>query len=78
MAPKRHMRSNPDLNPPPIVDDLEKLLRKIKSPPPESGSHKLVKTTSLPDQLLTVEDLSFDINFELYLFQSKSGSSFQK
>lgn len=36
MAPKRHTRSNPNPNPPSIVDDLEKILRKLKSPIPTS------------------------------------------
>ena len=71
IAPKRHTRSNPSPNPPPGVDDPEKLLRKLKTTLPKSGTQKLVRTTSLPDQLFIVEDLSFDILFELSLIWSK-------
>ena len=34
----------------------------------------MVRTTSLIDQLFIVEDLSFDIQFKLSLFRSKSKS----
>jgi len=66
------MRSNPDPNPPLVVDGPEKLLRKLKSSLPKIGTQKLVRITSLLDQLFTPEDLSFDIQFKLSLFQSKS------
>lgn len=75
MAPKRYTGSNSNPNPPTIVDDPEKLLKKPKTPIPESEPRKLVKTTSLPDQGLIVEDICFDIQFEQSLFQSKFESS---
>jgi len=74
MATKRHMRSNLDPNPPPVVDDLEKLLRKLNPPHPKSGARKFVRNTTFPSQLFTIENISFDVQFELYLFRSKSES----
>lgn len=63
--------SNPNSNPPPIVGDPKKLLKKLKSPIPESATQKLERTTSFPESLFTVENHSFDIQFELSLFRSK-------
>ena len=73
-APKRHTRSNLDPNPPFIVDDPEKIFRRLKSPISESAVWKIKRTTSLPKNLFTFEHLPFDIQLELSLWRSKSES----
>jgi len=72
LAPKRYTRSNPDPISPYPVDNPKRLLRKPKVPFPETETTKLERTTSLPDQIHSIEDIPFDIKFELSLFRSKS------
>jgi len=71
------MGSNPDPNPPSVVDDPENILRKQRpqSKEVEHGTPSLVRSTSLAAKLVSFQDLSFDIKFELSLFRSKSESS---
>lgn len=77
LAPKRYTKLNPNPNPPTIVDNPEKILRKLKFKPPESetSTSTLLRTTTLHAQLIALEDFSFDLNFEFSLFKSKSESS---
>lgn len=48
------------------------MLRKPKVLFPETENTKLERTTSLPDQILSIEDIPFDLKVELSLFHSKS------
>jgi hypothetical protein len=75
LAPKRiHTRSHPDPEPAIAVDDPEKLLRK-KNTVEGFGSHSpLHRSTSLPENLVAIQDLEFDISFEKSLFRTKSDS----
>ena len=68
------MRSNHDPNPPLIVHDPERLLRKKKSQSKKlkKDTPPLVRSTSLPTRLVSPKDLSFDLKFKSSLFKSKS------
>jgi len=71
LAPKISTRSNPDQNPPFIVEDPQKLLRKLKLPNTESAVRKIKRTTSLSKNLFSFVQLPFDIQLELSLSRSK-------
>jgi hypothetical protein len=75
LATKRiHTRYHPDLEPTIAVDVLEKLLKK-KNIVEGFGSHNpLHRSTSLPEKLIIIQDLEFDISFEKILFRTKSDS----
>jgi hypothetical protein len=75
MSPTRvYTRSHPNPNPATTVDDLEKLLRK-KNIVEGYGSHNpLHMSNSLPEKLVSIQDIEFDISFEQILFRTKSDS----
>ena len=62
LASKRYNRANPDPNPPDIVDDLEKFLRKTKKKSQSFIPVRLERSPSLPkDGVLSIEDLYCDL-----------------
>ena len=73
MAPKRaFIRSHLDPEPTTTIDNPEKLLRK-KNTTEVSGNHSpLHRSFSLPEKLVSLQDLEFDISFEQILFRKKS------
>jgi hypothetical protein len=73
VAPKKfYIRSHLDPEPATAVDDPEKLLRK-KNTIEGSGNHSpLHRSNSLPEKLVSIHDLEFDISFEQSLFITKS------
>jgi hypothetical protein len=75
LAPKRvFSRSHLDPEPATAIDNPEKLLRK-KNATEGSGSHSpLHRSPSLPEKLVSLQDLEFDISFEQSLFRTKSDS----
>ena len=75
MAPKKvYTRSHPNPKPATTIDDPEKLLRK-KNIVEGYGSHSpLHRSNSLPEKLIAIQDLEFDISFEQSLFRTKSDS----
>ena len=75
MAPKRvFTRSHLDLEPATSIGNLEKILRK-KSIAEGSRSHSpLHRSPSLPEKLVSLQDLEFDISFEQILFRKKFNS----
>ena len=75
MAPKKiYTRANPDPNPPTIVDNPEKLL-KTQKVQEEKNTSFLSRSISLPSKdIKTIDDIPFDLKFELSLFRSKSES----
>lgn len=77
LAPKNFTKSNLDHNPPSQVEGLERILKKQRSQLQQvvSSSPSLLRSTSLPVDLTTLEDLSFDIKFEFSLLRTKSESS---
>ena len=75
MAPKRvYTQSHPDPEPAIATDNPKQLLRK-KTITEGSGSHSLLhKSLSLPEELVTLQDLDFDMIVEQSLFRTKSDS----
>jgi hypothetical protein len=75
LAPKRaYTRSHPDPEPAIATDNPEQLLRK-KTIAEGSVSHNpLQRSPSLPEELVSLQDLDFDILFEQSLFRTKSDS----
>ena len=75
MAPKRvFTRSHPDPEPVIVIDNPKKLLRK-KNTAEVFGSHNpLLRSPSLLEKLVSLQDLKFDISFEEILFRTKSDS----
>lgn len=75
LDPKKiYSRANPDPKPPKIVDNLEKFLRKKSLTESQASDNPLPKLNYLPEILVTVEDLEFDLAFEHSLFHTKSDS----
>jgi hypothetical protein len=75
LAPKRiHTRSHPDPEPVTIVDNPEKLLRKRNIVEGQGSNSPLHRATSLPEKLVTIQDIEFDLPFEQSLFRTKSDS----
>ena len=77
LAPKKiyYTRNNPDPNPPDIVDNPNQIGEKKKK---QSDSFEteitLKRADSLPNELVSLSDIDFDIKFEKYLFRTKSES----
>ena len=74
MAPKKthYTKSNPDLNPATIVDDPNRILRKPKKVETQTSSSQTIKANSLPEESSTLEEIIFDLSFDLSLFRTKS------
>ena len=74
MAPKKihYTRANPDPNPTTIVDDPDRILREPKIAETQASSSWLIRANSLLEELLTLEEIPFDLSFDLSLFRSKS------
>ncbi len=74
MAPKKiqYTRENPYPNPATIVDDPNRILRKPKISEAQASSSRLVRFNSLPEELSTLEEIPFDLSFDLSLLRSKS------
>jgi len=72
LAPKRthYTRANPDPNPATIVDDPKRILRKPKGVETQGSSIQLIQENSLPKELSSLEDIQFDLSFELSLFRT--------
>lgn len=72
MAPKRiHMRDHPDLNPPNILYNPQKLIRKKSVMGSQGSNYPLPRANYFPESLLTIENIQFDLPFELSLFKTK-------
>jgi len=73
LAPKKthYTRVNPDPNPATIVDDPDNILRKPKKVETQASSSQLVKANSFPEELSTLEEIPFDLSFDLSLFRTK-------
>jgi len=73
LAPKKthYTRANLDPNPTTIVDDRDRILRKPKKVETLASSSQLVKENSLPEDLSTLEEIPFDLSFDLSLFRTK-------
>jgi len=72
LAPKIiHTRSNLDPEPPNILDDPEKILRKIRLAESQGSNSPLSRENSLPENLNTIQDIQFDLPFEHSLFKTK-------
>ena len=72
------MRSNPDPNPPEIVDDPEKNFKKDASSSKSSSSF-LLRSTSLPSGYIQdIEGIRFDEDYNPILLRSKSENDLPK
>lgn len=72
MAPKRiHTRAHPYQNPPNILDNLEKLIRKKRLTESKGSNSPLPRANSFPDIFVTIENIQFNLPFELSLFRTK-------
>jgi hypothetical protein len=75
LSPKRiHTRSHPDPKPVTIVDNPKKLIRKRNTVEGQGSSVPLQTATSLLDNLVTIQDIEFDLPFEKILFKTKLDS----
>jgi hypothetical protein len=75
MAPKIiHSRSHPDPEPITIVDNPEKLIRKRNIVEGQGSSSPLLSENFLPEKLITIMDIEFDLPFEHNLFRTKFDS----
>ena len=74
LASTRYTRMNPDPDLVDHVDDPKNLFRRhwYQTPHSQSRPVPLVRSVYLPAKLLSLEDIPYDINFELSLFKSKS------
>ena len=74
LAPKKfyYSRSNPDPNPPDIVDNLDQIGKKEKKIDSSETKIPLKSADSLPKELLSLSDIEFDLKFEKSLFRTKS------
>ena len=77
MASKRthYTRAHLDPNLAIIVDDLDRIIRKPKRVETKGSSSQLIKANSLPKELSSLEDIQFDLSFEISLFHTKSKNS---
>jgi hypothetical protein len=75
MAPKRiHTRSHLDLEFATTIDNPENLLKKGNIVEGRRSNNPLHRATSLPKNLVAIQDLEFDLPFEKSLFRTKSDS----
>ena len=75
LAPKRiHTRSHLDPEPVKIIDNPEKIIRKRNTAEGQGSSSPLHRATSLPEKLVTIQYIDFDLPFENILFRTKSDS----
>jgi hypothetical protein len=73
MAPKRaYTRSHPDPEPVIEKDNPEQLLKKKTIVEGSVRHNPLQKSPSLPEDLVSIKDLNFDIFFEQSMFKTKS------
>ena len=59
-----HTRSHPDPEPVTIVDNPKNLIRKRNTTEGQGSSSPLHMATSLPEKLVTIQDIEFDLPFE--------------
>lgn len=71
---KIHTRSHPVPDPPEVVSDPEKLLRKKRFEEGEASNNPLERSYTLLDSIVTVEDIDYDLPFGQSIFRSKSKS----
>ena len=78
LALRRYTRSNRDPHPADLVEYPERLVLKQRYQHTKIHSNHipLVRSSSLPAKVLSLEDIPFDLKFELSLFRSKSKTSF--
>ena len=70
MAPRRiFTKSHPEPNPPGIVENPEKILRKTPRSESYNVSKPIHKASSLPENLKNLQDIQFDSHFEKKLVQ---------
>ena len=69
-----YARSHPNPKPAKVVDDPEKLIRKISLAESQGSSSPPLRETSLPEKFVTIQDIQFDLPFEHSLFTTKSES----
>ena len=70
MAPKKvYTRSHPDPEPTTAVDDPEKLVRKKNIVEGSRSHNPLHRSNSLPEKLVAIQDLEFNISFEQSLLE---------
>ena len=72
---RRYTRSNPDPDPFFPIGDLERILRRQRSQPVSSSSESppqnVVRSFSLPSDLVAIQNLVFDTKFELSFIRTK-------
>ena len=71
LASKRYTRANPDPDPPPVYENPNLIPRILRQ---ESSVIPMFKSHSCPVGFEYLEDIEFDEQFELSLFETKSES----
>ena len=69
-----YTRSNPDPKPSIIVDNLDRIGKKTKQIEDLDAKVSLIRANSLPQELVSLQDIEFDLKFEHSLFRRKSES----
>ena len=67
-----YTRSNPDPKPTVIVDNPDQIGKKKKQIVNLETEVPLRKSNSLPKELVSLNDIDFDLKFEYSLFKTKS------
>lgn len=71
-----HTRSHPYLDPPKATNDPKKMIIQKKFEEGQASNSPIHRSHTLPESIVTVEDIDFDLPFEHSLFRSKSETFF--
>ena len=75
LASRKYTRANPDPNPTPVGDNPNLISRRLKRQESSVSPSPSIKVDSCPDAWLFLEDLPFDLSFDLSLFRTRSKSA---
>ena len=70
-----YTRSNPDPKPIVIVDNLDRIRKKNKQTEYLDAKFSLIRANSLPQELVSLQDIPFDLKFQHSLFRNRSKSN---
>ena len=65
-------RSHPNPNPPLIVDNPERILWQNSNSGKSAANRSLLRTNSVPENLVVLEDSHFDLNHTKNIFRTRS------
>ena len=77
LASRRYTRANPDPNPPPVFENPNLIPRIVRRQEGSPSPTPIFRSHTWPSECFFVEEISFDENFELSLFRSKSETALE-